>query len=153
MVRLSQVLFDNAHGFRVGAAEAVRRDHRGVALASACNAIELGLKSFLVAEGATDDENRRTIRHDLVKALAFAEARGLRLRRGWAPILAKVSPAHMRHGLDALGRETSLAEVRAVVAITREIAEAGARSRTRKGSASSRRPWTATLRAWGAARG
>lgn len=73
---LVAVLFANGEGFLPSAAAAEGID-AGETCYSIAIATELVLKAFLVAKGWSDDRCRRDVRHDLEKALAFAQAMGL----------------------------------------------------------------------------
>lgn len=77
-----------------------------IALYHSAIAIELGLNAWLLHAGFEDCWICRNIRHDIDKALAYAEASGL----GPAPdelaeTVAILSPYYRRHGIDELAHD------------------------------------------------
>lgn len=78
-------------------------------LSQICWGLELALKAYLLAQGCTDDHNRRAHRHDLIKASFAAQQLGLALGRPMEWLLADVGPFARRHAiLEALARRPDL---------------------------------------------
>ena len=104
-------LLDNALGFAAGARHAISMPGRQageLVLQALGNAIELSLKSALQAHGWSDERCRREIRHDVVKALAAAEALGFDPSDpALVPFVALLSPFHLGHRMAELAARTS----------------------------------------------
>lgn len=78
-------------------------------LSQICWGLELTLKAYLLAQGCTDDHNRRAHRHDLIKASFAAQRLGLALGRPMEWLLADVGPFARRHAIpEALARRPDL---------------------------------------------
>lgn len=78
-------------------------------LSQICWGLELALKAYLLAQGCTDDHNRRAHRHDLIKASFAAQQLGLALGRPMEWLLADVGPFARRHAIpEALARRPDL---------------------------------------------
>ncbi len=78
-------------------------------LSQICWGLELALKAYLLAQGCTDDHNRRAHRHDLIKASFAAQRLGLALGRPMEWLLADVGPFARRHAIpEALARRPDL---------------------------------------------
>ncbi|MDZ4320508.1 MAG: hypothetical protein U1A07_16975 [Phenylobacterium sp.] len=78
-------------------------------LSQICWGLELALKANLLAQGCTDDHNRRAHRHDLIKASFAAQQLGLPLGRPMEWLLADVGPFARRHAIpEALARRPDL---------------------------------------------
>ncbi|RAK54915.1 hypothetical protein DJ017_10435 [Phenylobacterium soli] len=118
---LARTFLVNADGFLRGAEVAVAAGHDGeVVLSSACYALELIFKAYLLSRGRSDDWNRDVIRHDLVAAYREAAFLGLpgddaRIER----FLKVAAEPFARHGLFELSqvRPKLLAEIGYVAAV------------------------------------
>lgn len=79
-------------------------------------ALELALKAWLALHGYTDEELRRTVRHDLGKARVLAEGLGLALPPVLDPLLPLIHPFYMEGGFRRVNHidwpEALLREVR-----------------------------------------
>jgi hypothetical protein len=99
---LAAVFLANGEGFLTGAVRADRDDAGEICYAIAIAiATELALKAFLVAQGWSDDRCRRDVRHDLEKALAFAEAAGLKTVGGLDGIVSVLNAYYPKHAFDS----------------------------------------------------
>lgn len=97
--RLSPAFLRNAYGF-YRAAVARQGRFPNDALYSLAIASELSLKAYLLHRGVSDDWNRIHIRHDLRRALAFAEAAGFRQAPGGlADLASSLTPFYERHAI------------------------------------------------------
>lgn len=96
---LAAVFLANGEGFLRGSDAADRGDAREICYAIAI-ATELVLKAFLVARGWNDDRCCRDVRHDLEKALAFAEAAGLKAVAGLDGIVCVLNAYYPKHAFD-----------------------------------------------------
>lgn len=118
---LARTLLGNADGFLRGAEAATVGERNGeVVLASACYALELVFKSYLLSRGRSDDWNRTVIRNDLAAAYREATFLGLpgddaRIER-FLKVAAEPFARHQLLGL-AQARPNLLAEIGYVVAI------------------------------------
>jgi hypothetical protein len=101
---LSAFRYANAEGFFRTVEE--RPEYPDIALYHAAISIELALSSYLLHVGFDDCWNCRNIRHDLDKALAYADEAGLGFistELAWA--VSILSPYYKRHGIDELARD------------------------------------------------
>lgn len=90
----------------VRASAGTARFAREQALQNVGYALELALKAFLLRQGWTDDRCRLEIRHDLAKALSFAQASGLVIGDPALPMLVEVlSPFYRAHRVDELAAD------------------------------------------------
>jgi len=97
---LAAVFLANGEGFLTGADRADREGAGEICYAIAI-ATELALKAFLVAQGWSDDRCRRDVRHDLQKALVFAEAAGLKTVAGLDGIVTVLNAYYPKHAFDS----------------------------------------------------
>jgi hypothetical protein len=97
--RLSVVFCRNAAGFyRVAVVRQGRFPENS--LYSLAIAIELSLKGYLLHRGVSDDWNRTHLRHDLHRALVYAERLGFRRAPdGLAGLAACLTPYYERHAI------------------------------------------------------
>jgi HEPN domain-containing protein len=95
---LAWLQFSNADRFLRSAEEARRRGSDDIAYHALAITIELTLKSYLLARATDDDWNRIHIRHDLDKALAYAERAGLKTSPELSSVIALVHPYFMEGG-------------------------------------------------------
>ena len=73
---LVPVFLENAQGFLRAGSEGPEPEAWAPRAQMLCCAIELALKAALIANGWTDDQNRREIRHDLMRGLKAATGAG-----------------------------------------------------------------------------
>ena len=98
---MSPVFFAYGEGFLRTAGLLDGSDDRHSCYATAI-ATELVLKAFLLSRGWSDERCRRDIRHDLVKALAFAQAEGLKLApNGLGDVIGVLNAYYPRHAFDS----------------------------------------------------
>jgi HEPN domain-containing protein len=90
--RLACFQFGNADRFLRSAEEARSRGSDDITYHSLAVAIELSLKSYLLAHVTDDDWNRVHIRHDLAKAVAYAKRAGLDPSPELSSVIALVHP-------------------------------------------------------------
>ena len=95
---LACLQFSNADRFLRSSEEACRRGSDDIAYHSLAITIELTLKSYLLARATDDDWNRIHVRHDLVKALAYAERAGLGPSAELSSVIVLVHPYFMDGG-------------------------------------------------------
>lgn len=117
---LSAVFFANGEGFLRTAGLLDGSDDRHSCYATAI-ATELVLKAFLLSRGWSDGRCRRDIGHDLVKALAFAQAEELKLApNGLGDVIGVLNAYYPRHAFDSFvapaGDTTFAAQARGDVA-------------------------------------
>lgn len=94
---LAPIFRDNAASFVSGVEEIAQARPQEAAHMTAI-AMELALKSHLLAFGLSDDWNRRHLRHDLTKALRCARQAGLvEPPAGMAAVAALFTPYYARH--------------------------------------------------------
>ncbi len=101
-------LFDNAVEFLAGVQHLEGSDDphsREILFHLIGCSVELSLKSYLHFRGWNDDQCRREVRHDLVKALAAAERLGFHRRHPDVRMLTRVlSPYYRCHRVRELAR-------------------------------------------------
>ncbi len=96
--RMACLQFGNADRFLRCAEWASTRGSDDITYHSLAVAIELSLKSYLLAHVTDDDWNRVHIRHDLAKAVAYAERAGLDPSPELSSVIALVHPYFMDGG-------------------------------------------------------
>lgn len=101
-------LFDNSVEFLAGARHLVSAGDphsREILFHLIGCSVELSLKSYLHFRGWNDDQCRREVRHDLVKALAAAERLGLHRRHPDVRMLTRIlSPYYRCHRIRELAK-------------------------------------------------
>jgi hypothetical protein len=95
---LACLQFGNADRFLRCAEWASTRGSDDITYHSLAITIELTLKSYLLARSTDDDWNRVHIRHDLDKALAYAERAGLKTSPELSSVIALIHPYFMEGG-------------------------------------------------------
>jgi len=95
---LARFQLANAEAHLRSAVWAVSQGMRNHALHSIAIAIELALKSYLLNVATSDDWNRTHIRHDLDKAVSYAERAGLNPPAGLPRLTAVLHPHFQRGG-------------------------------------------------------
>ena len=103
---LAGTFIENAAGFMHGAALAPS-DFTEQRLHSASIAFELSTKSAILHAGGTDEQNRRELRHDLVRAIDAADAIGFEASPAARRFAARLSPYYSTHTLAALAIDTA----------------------------------------------
>lgn len=98
-----------AHFIEAGRWACTRGHGDELVLSQVCWGLELVLKAYLLANGCTDEQNRQTHGHDLIKAAFAAQRRGLVLGRHIEWFLADAAPYARRHAIpEALARRPDL---------------------------------------------
>jgi hypothetical protein len=95
---LARIQFDNAEASLRGAEWAALQGMPNNALHSIAITFELALKSYLLNVATSDDWNRIHIRHDLDKAITYAERAGLTLPVGLRELSTVLHPHFQRGG-------------------------------------------------------
>lgn len=95
---LARVQFGNAEVSLRGAEWAVSQGMQNNALHSVAIAVELALKYYLLGVATSDEWNRDHIRHDLDKAITYAEFAGLTPPAGLRELMAVLHPHFQRGG-------------------------------------------------------
>lgn len=95
---LARAQFGNAEVSLRGAKWAVSQGMQNSALHSVAIVVELALKSYLLSVATSDEWNRDHIRHDLDKAISYAELAGLTPPAGLRELTAVLHPHFQRGG-------------------------------------------------------
>ena len=120
--RLVPVFLDNARGFLRAGSEGPETEAWAPRAQMLCCAIELALKAATMASGWTDDQNRREIRHDLVRGLTAAKRAGLKVQNGRTEaVLAALSPRYARHELDDMARDADRPPLADCAGVARDL--------------------------------
>lgn len=121
-VHLVPVFLDNARGFLRAGSEGPEPEAWAPRAQMLCCAMELALKAALIASGWTDDQNRREIRHDLVRGLKAATGAGLKARNERTQaVLAALSPRYARHELDDMAKDADRLSLADCIAVARDL--------------------------------
>jgi len=120
---IAAAFIENALGF-AQSAELAGYDDAVPRLHAASIALELSLKAVALHQGATDQQYRESIGHDLARAWHLACAYGFEPAEGLAAIAARLSPYYSRHGLAELAPHVGAAELARIAGAVRRHVEA-----------------------------
>ena len=119
---LVPVFLENAQGFLRAGSEGPEPEAWAPRAQMLCCAIELALKAALIANGWTDDQNRREIRHDLMRGLKAATGAGLKVRNDRTQaVVAALSPRYARHELDDMAKDAGRPPLADCAAVARDL--------------------------------
>lgn len=91
-------------------------------LSHVCWGLELVLKAYLLANGCSDEHNRRAHRHDLIKAGFAAQRLGLPLSRDMEWFLVDAAPYARRHAIpEALARRPDLIQRHGALTLAEQL--------------------------------
>ena len=121
-VHLVPVFLANAQGFLRAGSEGPDPEAWAPRAQMLCCAMELALKAALIASGWTDDQNRREIRHDLVRGLQEATGAGLEVRNAQTQaVVAALSRRYARHELDDMAKDAGRTPLADCAAVARDL--------------------------------